>query len=95
VGLRCPIEVILERRRNTWGERGATGDAVLRAVHLWQRAVHTPGIYDLELDTSLLSPEKCAEAIRSRLQKGPPPSAIQRLAAGPPSKTEGTLGSIQ
>jgi len=82
VGVRCPIEVIVERRRNTWGRRpGADKDPDLRAVRLWQRAGHTPGIYDLEVDTSLLSPEACAQAIRKRLQEGPPPSAFHRLAA--------------
>lgn len=83
VGVRCPTEVIVERRRDTWGRRsGAVKDPDLRAVRLWQRAVHTPGIYDLEVDTSVLSPEACAEAIRKRLQEGPPPSAFHRLAAG-------------
>jgi chloramphenicol 3-O phosphotransferase len=81
VGVHCPIEVIMERRRNTWGGGGSTDVPVPRAVRLWQRAVHTPGIYDLEVDTSLLSPEECAEVIRRRLQEGPPPSAFQRLAA--------------
>ena len=81
VGVRCPIEVIIERRRNTWGRRGSAVDPVPPAVHLWQRAVHTPGIYDLEVDTSLLSPEACAEVIRRRLKDGPPSSAFQRLAA--------------
>ena len=50
-------------------------------VRLWQRAVHEPGIYDLEVDTSLLSPEQCAESIRRRLAEPPPPTAFQRLAA--------------
>jgi hypothetical protein len=30
---------------------------------LWQQAVHVPGIYDLEVDTSVLSPEQCADVI--------------------------------
>lgn len=81
VGVRCPLEVIMERRRNTWGGGGSAGDPVPRPVRLWQREVHIPGIYDLEVDTSLLSPEACAEVIRRRLEDGPPPSAFQRLAA--------------
>jgi chloramphenicol 3-O phosphotransferase len=40
-----------------------------------------PGIYDLEVDTSLLSAEACADVIRQRLDNGPPPAAFQRLAA--------------
>jgi chloramphenicol 3-O phosphotransferase len=42
---------------------------------------HVPGIYDLEVDTSLLSAQACADVIRQRLEHGPPPSAFQRLAA--------------
>ncbi len=78
VGVRCPIEVIMERRRATgWG----TGAAVPEPVRRWQREVHIPGIYDLEVDTSLLSPEACAALIRQHLETGPPPTAFQRLAA--------------
>jgi chloramphenicol 3-O phosphotransferase len=81
VGVRCPLEVILERRRATWPERFAADDSVPQAVYLWQQAVHEPGIYDLEVDTSVLSPQECADVIRQRLTAGPPPSAFQRLAA--------------
>ncbi len=87
VGVRCPIEVILERRRATgWGESGSDGFSESGAER-WQREVHTPGIYDLEVDTSVMSPQECAQAIRRRLDTGPPPTAMQRLAAmssGPP-----------
>jgi chloramphenicol 3-O phosphotransferase len=74
----------MERRRNTWGDGGSADEPVPRAVRLWQREAHIPGIYDLEVDTSLLTPEECAEVIRRRLKDGPPPSAFQRLAALPP-----------
>ena len=50
-------------------------------VGLWQQAVHSPGVYDLEVDTSVLSPEACADLIRQHLEDGPPPSAFQHLAA--------------
>ena len=49
-------------------------------VRLWQEEVHNPAIYDLEVDTSLLSPEECAATIRERLDDGPPPSAFRQLA---------------
>jgi chloramphenicol 3-O phosphotransferase len=81
VGVRCALEAIMERRRSTWGGGGSTGDPVPRTVRMWQREVHIPGIYDLEVDTSLLSPKACAEVIRKRLKDGQPPSACQRLAA--------------
>jgi chloramphenicol 3-O phosphotransferase len=82
VGVRCPIEVIMERRRSTgWDAGHAAGAPVPRPVRLWQEEVHKPGIYDLEVDTSLLSPEACAATIRQRLETGPAPWAFQRLAA--------------
>jgi len=81
VGVRCPLEVIMERRRATWPVDNAEGDSVPKPVSLWQQAVHTPGIYDLEVDTSVRSSQECAEAIRQRLENGPPPLAFQRLAS--------------
>jgi chloramphenicol 3-O phosphotransferase len=81
VGVRCPLAVVMERRRATWGAGGAAADSVPEPVRRWQRAVHEPGLYDLEVDTSLLSPAACAAVIRQRLQSGPPPAACQRLAA--------------
>lgn len=81
VGMRCPLEVIMERRRATWYTGYAADDLVPKAVSLWQQTVHVPGIYDLEVDTSVLSPEECAGIIRQRLEDGPPPSAISRLAS--------------
>ncbi|HEX3722950.1 MAG TPA: hypothetical protein VHV31_09175, partial [Nitrolancea sp.] len=87
VGVRCPIEVIMERRNaGQVGREGAyavgsADESVPAPVQRWQRDIHLPGIYDLEVDTSMLSPEACAEAIRQRLSNGPPPSAFRRLAA--------------
>ena len=81
VGVRCPVEAIMERRRSTGWSKGEPADSpVTDAVQLWQREVHVPGIYDLEVDTSLLSPEECADVIRRHLDDGPAPSAFQRLA---------------
>jgi len=81
VGVRCPLEVVMQRRRATWPEGAADYDPVPQAVSLWQQAVHVPEIYDLEVDTSVLSAEECANVIRQRLEEDPPPSAIFRLAA--------------
>jgi len=86
VGVRCPVEVIMERRRATGYNAGGPADPIPEEVLRWQAAVHTPGIYDLEVDTSLLSPEACAELIRQRLERGPPPSAFERLAAMAPDQ---------
>lgn len=75
VGVRCPIEEIM-RRRNAAGPGrgyavGSPGEPVPPPVRLWQEEVHKPGVYDLEVDTSKLSPEECAERIHRRLDEGP------------------------
>ena len=73
VGVRCPVEVILERRRDTGWQAGRAEE--------WDHAVHSPGIYDIEVDTSSLSPEECAEAIRSRVANGPAGTLFRSLLA--------------
>jgi chloramphenicol 3-O phosphotransferase len=53
-------------------------------VRKWQYEVHIPGIYDLEVDTSELSPKVCADVIRQYLENGIKiPTAFQQLAAQP------------
>jgi chloramphenicol 3-O phosphotransferase len=71
VGVRCPLDVLVERRRAT----GLPPEGAGR----WQEVVHQWD-YDLELDTSQLSPNECARAICARLAAGPPPAAFARLA---------------
>jgi chloramphenicol 3-O phosphotransferase len=71
VGVRCPIETIMIRRRAS--EPGAyaipaENEAIPAPVLTWQREVHGGWIYDLELDTSRLSAAECASAIGERLQ---------------------------
>lgn len=81
VGVFCPTEVIWERREATWGQnRDAVGEDVRSAVELSQRAAREHS-YDLEVDTSRLSPEECAAVIGNRLSEGPPGSAFGRLAS--------------
>lgn len=85
VGVRCPIDAVMERRRASAAGTYAIGspdEPVPEPVRRWQRDVHVPGSYDLEVDTSLLSPQECAEAIRARLENGEPVTALRRLAAG-------------
>jgi chloramphenicol 3-O phosphotransferase len=87
VGVRCPIEVIMERRAA--GQRGREGqyavgsadEPVPAPVLLWQTEVHIPGVYDLEVDTSVLGPDECAAVIRSRLENGPSGFAFRELSA--------------
>jgi chloramphenicol 3-O phosphotransferase len=73
VGVRCPLEVVVERERarrdRTIGQAAAQFDVVHRA-----------GGYDLELDTSVLPPEAAAEAIAATLADGFPERAFSRIA---------------
>lgn len=83
VGVRCPLEAIMARRNASPPGRYAAGTPeipVPEPVRRWQEAVHVPGVYDLELDTSVLSPAECADAIRRRLADGVPATAVVRLA---------------
>lgn len=85
VGVRCPVEIAMERRRATWGGAGYDQGGAQNPVRLWHEAVHTPATYDLEVDTSKLRPEECAELIATRLTSGPPAFAFQHLAEQLPS----------
>jgi chloramphenicol 3-O phosphotransferase len=80
VGVRCPIEVVWDRRRESWGQGFEDADdQTVRAVERWQSAVHDQVVYDLEVDTASWSPAQCADAIVARLA-GPPGTCL--AAAG-------------
>ena len=85
IGVRCPVPVIMERRdtgespeEDRYARSGPDG-RVPAIVGRWERAVHDPGIYDLEVDTSVATPAECVEAIRARMS-GTPPTAFAELA---------------
>jgi chloramphenicol 3-O phosphotransferase len=85
VGVRCSVEEIMRRRNLAGPGRYTVGTAeepVPPPVLLWQEEVHKPGIYDLEVDTSVMTSEECADAIRKRIEHGPPGTAFEQLAAG-------------
>jgi chloramphenicol 3-O phosphotransferase len=79
VGVHCPLEVIMARR-NAAPEGYAAGPGVPEPVRRWQQAVHQPGIYDLEVDTSALTPEQAADAVAAALADPPQPGAFKQLA---------------
>lgn len=69
VGVRCSLEEIM-RRRNA-GQPGREGQYVQgtdgeipEAVIRWQTEVHRDHVYDLEVDTTSMTAEACAEIIR-------------------------------
>src|SRR5258708_38554520 len=51
VGVRCPIDVIMERRPATWGSSHPPAHSLPTPGILWQKAVHAPGTSDLKVDT--------------------------------------------
>ena len=83
VGVRCPAEIVWQRRKDTWfREQDLPDEApVPELVRIWDREVHKLGIYDLEVDTSKSSADSCAGRILKHLETGPRPDAFQRLAA--------------
>jgi chloramphenicol 3-O phosphotransferase len=81
IGVRCPVDVIMARRDAGPGDASGQGrryvtsepdGSIPDVVFRWERAVHDPGVYDLEVDTSTSTPEACAAAILGRVNEGPP-----------------------
>jgi len=70
IGLQCPLEVLEKREQ---GRKNRT----LGQAKLQFPIIHQYVVYDLEVNTSLLSAEACASAILSRIQS--PPDAFRRL----------------
>lgn len=77
IGVRCSLDAILERRAvHPDRYETATGDQVAPAVLRWEEAVHNPGWYDFEVDTSKLSSDRCATAVLNEVAR--PPRALDR-----------------
>lgn len=70
IGIQCPLDVLEERERSR-------RDRTLGQARLQFPLIHKYAIYDLEVDTSVIAPEQCAERIIERLQS--PPAAFKRL----------------
>jgi chloramphenicol 3-O phosphotransferase len=84
VGVRCPLAV-LEQRARTPGRQPAQLQVQLERTH-------KPGVYDVEVDTSRLSPAECAALIQHRMVDAPVPLALSWLNAyTAPNKSRGWL----
>ena len=70
IGVNCPLDVLEERER-------ARKDRTLGQARLQFPIIHKFTLYDLEVDTSLTTPEVCARAICDRISE--PPAAFKRL----------------
>jgi chloramphenicol 3-O phosphotransferase len=83
VAVRCPLDVIWQRRAETWGQHWPAAPADLRqAVQRWQDDVHDGHVYDLEVDTGELTPEECARHVLARIDNGPPGTAFWQGRGG-------------
>ena len=82
VGVRCSVDVVWQRRRETWlRDEDLPADApVPELVRIWDREVHKLGTYDLEVDTSESSAEESAGQILRHIESGREPHAFRRLA---------------
>jgi chloramphenicol 3-O phosphotransferase len=72
VGVRCPLEVTEEREKS---RRNRT----LGQARAQYELVHMHGIYDIEVDTSIMSPEECAETIKIHILSHREPKALRLL----------------
>ncbi len=70
MGIQCPLEVLEERERSR-------KDRTLGQARLQFPVIHKYAQYDLEVDTSILSAEQCAERIIERMER--PPEAFKSL----------------
>jgi len=77
VGVRCPLDVILSRRADS--ASAGRYDSALEPIERWQVEVHRPGIYDLEVDTAVSTPEECAAVIWDRLAEASTGTALGRI----------------
>lgn len=74
IGVRCPLEILEGREK-------ARKNRTLGQARLQYDIVHGKGLYDLEVDTSILSAEECARTIKERINSVDPPTALKLLTA--------------
>ena len=92
VGVRCPIDVILERRALT----GKPVDP--EPVQLWQERVHAPGSTTSRSTPRCSAPGECAAAIRRRLDDRAPPTASSSSRGSRPDEVrppDGAPGVVE
>ena len=70
IGVQCPLEILEERERSRKNRTLGQARAQFGVIHKYC-------IYDLEVDTSLNTPEECAQEISERLKS--PPQAFKTL----------------
>lgn len=64
IGVHCPLEILEQRERDRKDRTLGQARAQFEVIHKYTK-------YDLEVDTSLLSPTECAEKVIERLKSAP------------------------
>jgi chloramphenicol 3-O phosphotransferase len=72
VGVHCPVDVAEARER----ERPDRAQGIARGQY---DLVHAHRFYDVQVDTSVLTPERCAQRILEAQQRFGAPTAFERL----------------
>jgi chloramphenicol 3-O phosphotransferase len=75
IGIQCPLDVLEQREQ-------ARKDRTLGQARAQFHVVHRHCLYDLDVDTSLYTPEQCAAQIKAQLESGVPPQAFHRMKIG-------------
>lgn len=73
VGVMCPLEVAEQRENQRSDRQSGTAREQLEPTH-------AHGLYDLEVDTSVLNVDECVDKIVEGLQHKPEKSAFEKLA---------------
>jgi len=74
IGVKCPLDV-LEKRES------ARKDRPINSARGQCKLVHSHGEYDFEVDTSIMSPQKSAIAIKKYVESTPNPSCFKKITA--------------
>ena len=61
IGIQCPLEILEAARAPAQGSHTGTGSCQFPLIHKY-------AVYDLELDTSMLTADECAVRIIDRLK---------------------------
>ncbi len=72
VGVHCPLSELEKREKERKNRRAGMARKQFDQVH-------SKAIYDIEVDTSLLSSEECADRILGYLQKPRQPTAFEQM----------------
>jgi chloramphenicol 3-O phosphotransferase len=80
VGVSCPLET-MRQRAAARADRSWPSYLPMATWMFDEAHKHTRGIYDLEVDTSRLTPTECAIQIKQMLDERGSPSAFKQLAA--------------